>query len=138
MLFLGYDVGSSSMKACLLDGDTGTVVVSATSPPTDLAIQSPRQGWAEQDPRLWGKHSKGAAAKLLDLAAVDTARIGGIGIGYQMHWLVMVDRRQHVLHPAIIWCDARAVDIGARAFKGFGMDFCLQHYLNSLGNFIAS
>jgi len=126
------------MKACLLDGDTGTVVVSATSPPTELAIQSPRQGWAEQDPRLWWKHIKGATAKLLDLAAVDTARIGGIGIGYQMHGLVMVDRRQRVLHPAIIWCDGRAVDIGARAFDALGRGFCLQHYLNSPGNFTAS
>src|SRR5699024_9798540 len=138
MLFLGYDIGSSSIKACLLDADTGTVMASATSPPAELAIQSPRQGWAEQDPELWWTHIKGATAKLLDLAAVDTARIGGIGIGYQMHGLVMVDRRQQVLHPAIIWCDGRAVDIGARAFKGLGRDFCLQHYLNSPGNFTAS
>ena len=139
MYFLGYDVGSSSIKACLYEPETGKVVASAASPQEELPMQSPRQGWAEQDPQLWWNHIQKATADLLEGAAPPvTDKIAGIGIAYQMHGLVMVDRRQQALHPAIIWCDGRAVDIGKEAFKTLGEEYCQQHYLNSPGNFTAS
>src|SRR5699024_12047847 len=101
-------------------------------------MQSPRQGWAEQHPQLWWNHIQKATADLLEGAAPPvTDKIAGIGIAYQMHGLVMVDRRQQALHPAIIWCDGRAVDIGKEAFKTLGEGYCHQHFLNSHDHFTA-
>lgn len=138
MHFLGYDIGSSSIKACLLDGDSGEVVASAASPQQELAINSPQKGWAEQDPRVWWSHVKKVTAAVSQAEGFDPNAIASIGITYQMHGLVMVDEQQQVLHPAIIWCDGRAVDIGEKAFEALGAEFCLEHYLNSPGNFTAS
>ncbi|HKK47213.1 MAG TPA: FGGY family carbohydrate kinase, partial [Balneolaceae bacterium] len=138
MQLLGYDVGSSSIKACLLDASTGNVIASAASPKTELAIQSPKKGWAEQDPEVWWHHIKKSTALILDSEAANPADIAGIGISYQMHGLVIVDEQHKVLHPAIIWCDGRAVEIGNQAFKDLGSEFCLEHYLNSPANFTAS
>ena len=61
-----------------------------------------------------------------------------IGISYQMHGLVCVDKQQNVLRPSIIWCDSRAVPYGDKAFRDLGEERCLQSLLNSPGNFTAS
>ena len=136
MLFLGIDVGSSSVKLSLLDGDTGKRVASGQSPDTELAIESRMPGWAEQDPEVWWNSLVNGAQTLL--ASVDAKRVRGIGISYQMHGLVTVDRKLDTVRPAIIWCDSRAVGCGQQAFAELGPDYCLGRLLNSPGNFTAS
>lgn len=135
---LGFDLGSSSVKASLLDADNGKLVTSANSPASEMEISSPKHGWAEQDPELWWEHVVLATKQVLQQSAVDSANIQAIGISYQMHGLVLVDKDLKVLRPAIIWCDSRAVDIGHQAFKTLGESYCIGNLLNSPGNFTAS
>lgn len=136
MLFLGYDIGSSSIKGALLDAETGRPVASAQSPEAELEIAAPRPGWAEQDPEVWWEHLKRVTHKLRQSS--DLGSVKAIGIAYQMHGLVLVDRELRVLRPAIIWCDSRAVKIGQAAFQDLGPQKCLARFLNSPGNFTAS
>ena len=138
MYILGYDVGSSSIKATLLDAETGTAIVSASSPSKELDIIAPRPGWAEQQPAVWWEHVKASTARILAQSGVNRKDIRAIGISYQMHGLVIVDRSHTVLRPSIIWCDSRAVEIGDRAFEEIGRERCLRQLLNSPGNFTAS
>jgi xylulokinase len=133
---LGYDVGSSSIKASLLSIDSGKVEASATSPDRELEIQAPRPGWAEQDPEVWWEHLERATARLE--AGGKLSDVRALGISYQMHGLVCLDRTGKVLRPAIIWCDSRAVEIGEKAFAELGPERCLKNLLNSPGNFTAS
>jgi xylulokinase len=135
---LGFDVGSSSIKAALLTAETGELVASASSPETELAIEAARPGWAEQNPALWWDNAVAAVAILKATAAKELASVSAIGISYQMHGLVIIDKAGKVLRPSIIWCDSRAVDIGSKAFKGIGEQTCLNRLLNSPGNFTAS
>ncbi|MBI9073266.1 MAG: carbohydrate kinase [Melioribacteraceae bacterium] len=137
-LLLGYDIGSSSVKASVIDAETGIMVASAGSPETEMKIDAPKMGWAEQNPELWWKHLSIATKKIIDSNKIDPKNIEAIGISYQMHGLVVVDKDQKVLHPSIIWCDSRAVEIGNNAFNEMGAEFCLENYLNSPGNFTAS
>ncbi len=134
---LGYDVGSSSIKAALLNVE-GQLVAASTSPQTELEISAPKPGWAEQDPGTWWEHVKLATAGILAKSRVNPGEIKAIGISYQMHGLVLVDKEKQVLRPAIIWCDSRAAGIGDRAFAGLGEEQCLSRFLNSPGNFTAS
>jgi len=135
---LGYDVGSSSVKASLLNAETGTVIASAISPKKEMEIIAHQPGWAEQHPAMWWENVKAATAELGSVANVDLAHVAAIGISYQMHGLVLLDKNHHVLRPAIIWCDSRAVAIGDKAFAEIGQEKCLKHLLNSPGNFTAS
>jgi len=135
---LGFDVGSSSIKAALIDIATGQSSGEATSPKTELAIGSPRPGWAEQDPAVWWENIVAAAAELRAASGSAFDSVKAIGIAYQMHGLVILDNAGKVLRPSIIWCDSRAVDIGEKAFHGIGERLCLDHLLNSPGNFTAS
>ena len=135
---LGYDVGSSAIKATLMDAESGQVVVSAASPQKELKIIAPQAGWAEQNPEIWWEHVKKATALVKKKSDVDLQDVKAIGISYQMHGLVVVDKNLSVLRPAIIWCDSRAVSIGENAFSTIGEDVCLHHLLNSPGNFTAS
>ncbi|MBN1436533.1 MAG: carbohydrate kinase [Sedimentisphaerales bacterium] len=137
MYLMGYDVGSSSVKATVLDAETGAVVASATSPKTELEISAPRAGWAEQRPETWWQHIKAATAEIAGQGC-RLEEVGAIGISYQMHGLVVVDKNYEVLRPSIIWCDSRAVEIGQKAFEAIGAEKCLGHLLNSPGNFTAS
>ncbi len=138
MYALGYDIGSSSIKCAIIDCDKGVLVARGAHPPVEMAISSPRPGWAEQNPEQWWDFAKLLTQKLLRDTRIDAAAIAAIGISYQMHGLVLVDRAQQVLRPAIIWCDSRAVEIGNQAFKQIGPEKALQHLLNSPGNFTAS
>ncbi len=134
---LGFDIGSSSIKATLLDAESGAVVATAVSPSTELAITARKPGWAEQDPEEWWRHVV-AAAKAIGAKTGTLDGVAAIGIAYQMHGLVLVDKAQKPLRPSIIWCDGRAVEIGERAFKKIGADACLPRMLNSPGNFTAT
>lgn len=138
MQIIGYDIGSSSVKASVLDAESGRVIGSSFAPKTEMEIIAVRQGWAEQDPVMWWKNLKSATSELLKNDRIDVNQIRAIGISYQMHGLVAVDKNQEVLRPSIIWCDSRAVDIGNRAFEEMGEEKCLSRLLNSPGNFTAS
>jgi xylulokinase len=135
---LGFDVGSSSIKAALLDAGTGRLAASASSPKEELRIDAPRPGWAEQDPATWWENAVAAAAELKAAAPKAFEKVLAIGISYQMHGLVLLDKAGEVLRPSIIWCDSRAVQIGEKAFHGLGETSCLSRLLNSPGNFTAS
>jgi len=138
MYVLGYDIGSSSIKAALVEAQSGRVAGSTQYPASEMEIRAPRPGFAEQDPDIWWQNLCRATRQLLDQTGVKPDDIAGIGIAYQMHGLVLADKAGNVLRPAIIWCDSRAVEIGQKAFRDLGKDFCLTHYLNSPGNFTAS
>lgn len=135
---LGYDLGSSSVKASLIEAQTGKSVVSAASPEQEMEISSPRPDQAEQHPDLWWFHTRQVTHQILLKSEVRPEHIKGIGIAYQMHGLVVVDRNLQVLRPAIIWCDSRAVEIGNKAFQDLGISYCMENLLNSPGNFTAS
>lgn len=135
---LGFDLGSSSVKASLLDIESGKSAGSAQSPVSEMSIESKQAGWAEQDPDLWWEHLCNASNMLIQSTGIDPADIHSIGISYQMHGLVVVDKNGSVLRPSIIWCDSRAAQIGQKAFDELGRDYCLQNFLNSPGNFTAS
>lgn len=137
-LLLGYDVGSSSVKASLLDADNGKLIASDYSPKQEMKIDSPQSGWAEQHPDIWWLNLVTATKSILAQLHNSDYEILAIGISYQMHGLVIVDKGLNVLYPSIIWCDSRAVEIGEKAFNHLGKEFCLKHFLNSPGNFTAS
>lgn len=138
MYLLGYDIGSSSVKASLVNAVTGKCVSSAFFPKTEAAIIAVRQGWAEQEPSSWWENLKLSTQAVMTESGVSPEDIKAIGISYQMHGLVCVDKDQNVLRPAIIWCDSRAVPYGRKAFEAIGEEKCLSHLLNSPGNFTAS
>lgn len=138
MFLLGYDIGSSSVKASLVNAENGKCVSSAFFPKTEAEIIAARPGWAEQNPENWWQNLKLATHAVLKEASIDSKDIKAIGISYQMHGLVCVDKNHKALRPAIIWCDSRAVPYGQKAFDTLGHEKCLSCLLNSPGNFTAS
>ena len=136
MYLLGYDVGSSSVKASLVDVESGECVASAFYPKHENTIISRKAGWAEQDPQSWWDNLKLATSDVLGQARPD--KVAAIGISYQMHGLVCVDKDGNLLRDSIIWCDSRAIPYGDAAFKALGEEKCLGHLLNSPGNFTAA
>lgn len=138
MYLLGYDVGSSSVKASLINSESGRAVASAFYPKREMKIYAPRADWAEQDPEQWWTNLILATNDVLQSAEVDPSSITAIGIAYQMHGLVLVDKDHSLLRSSIIWCDSRAVSYGDHAMKSLGEEQCLSHLLNSPGNFTAS
>lgn len=138
MYLLGYDIGSSSVKASLIDSESGKCVASDFFPKKEMPIKAEKKGWAEQDPEMWWKYLKKATHSILEISKVDPSDIKAIGISYQMHGLVVIDKDLKPLRDAIIWCDSRAVEIGNEAFSKIGEEFCLSHLLNSPGNFTLS
>ena len=147
MYLLGYDVGSSSVKASLVNAETGKCVATAFYPKSEAPIMSRQPGFAEQDPAMWWANLKLATADILEQVrgkatlqskTFSPADIKAIGISYQMHGLVCVDKDHNVLRPSIIWCDSRAVPYGNKAFEALGGDWCLDHLLNNPGNFTAA
>ena len=138
MLLLGYDIGTSSVKAALVDAQTGQTVASAQYPDNEAPIVAQQPGWAEQEPSMWWDELKCATARLAEKAGGSISKVKAIGISYQMHGLVCVDKDGQPLRPSIIWCDGRAVPYGNEAFNAIGGEKCLQHLLNSPGNFTAA
>lgn len=138
MYLLGYDIGSSSVKASLVNAETGKCVSTAFFPKTEAAIIAVKPGWAEQNPESWWENLKLATQAIIAESGANAGEIMAIGISYQMHGLVCVDKNQQVLRPSIIWCDSRAVPYGQKAFDTLGKEYCLSHLLNSPGNFTAS
>ena len=137
-LLLGFDVGSSSVKASLVNADSGKCVASAFFPESEAPITAVKAGWAEQDPQMWWDNAKLALRKIMAEVGAKGEDIKAVGISYQMHGLVCVDKNLKALRPAIIWCDSRAVPYGERAFRDLGAEQCLGHLLNSPGNFTAA
>ncbi len=135
---LGLDVGSSSVKASLVDIETGEMAATAFFPEKEAPITAVKAGWAEQDPQMWWDNAKLSLQKIMNQTGAKGDDIKAIGISYQMHGLVCVDKNQQVLRPSIIWCDSRAVPYGEKAFRELGPDMCLDHLLNSPGNFTAA
>ena len=135
---LGLDVGSSSVKASLVNADSGACVASAFYPEKEAPIKAVKAGWAEQDPQMWWDNAKLSLQKVMSDASVKGEDVKAIGISYQMHGLVCVDKDMNVLRPSIIWCDSRAVPYGEKALESIGRDVCLSRLLNSPGNFTAA
>lgn len=138
MLLLGIDVGTSSIKVSVVDSDTQRLVASAQYPDTEVPIKSLQPGWAEQSPEEWWQNVKKAIQRATNAQKFNPKDIAAIGIAYQMHGLVTVDKNGQVLRDSIIWCDSRAVPYGDRAFQAIGCDSCLSQLLNSPGNFTAA
>ena len=138
MYLLGYDVGSSSVKASLINAESGRSVASAFYPKKEMKIAAPKPGWAEQDPDQWWSNLMLATNDVMQSAEIDPSSIKSIGIAYQMHGLVLVDKDYNLLRSSIIWCDSRAISHGDHAMEKIGQDRCLSHLLNSPGNFTAS
>jgi len=138
MYLLGIDIGSSSVKASILNGETGEIAGTSFYPKNEMTIVAKKSGWAEQQPELWWENLKLAILEAKSLAKISGEEIVAIGISYQMHGLVVVDKQQNVLRPSIIWCDSRATEIGSKAFTEIGNEKCLSTLLNSPGNFTAS
>jgi xylulokinase len=138
MYYLGLDIGSSSIKAALVEIATGKSIGVVQEPEMEMGMLAIKNGWAEQQPDDWWRHVCTAISKLKSSLNIIDSQIKGIGISYQMHGLVLVDKEGNPLRPSIIWCDSRAVEVGNRAFEGIGEDKCNTHLLNSPGNFTAS
>lgn len=138
MNFLGIDLGSSSIKVSVYDADQGKVIGSGQFPDEEQIIESPHQGWAEQDPEMWWKNFKNAYSRVIKETDIDPKSIKAIGISYQMHGLVTIDKNGKSIRPSIIWCDSRAIPYGEKAFNELGHEYALKHLLNSPGNFTAA
>lgn len=138
MYYIGFDIGSSSIKAALVEIATGKSIGVVQEPEAEMSMLALKNGWAEQSPNDWWKHICKAIEKLKRKYTVSKSDIKGIGISYQMHGLVLVDKEGNPLRKSIIWCDSRAVQIGNEAFKAIGEDTCTSHLLNSPANFTAS
>src|SRR3954468_13405726 len=129
MLLLGIDLGTSSVKAAVVDAATGSIIASAQYPEAEMDVIAPQPGWAEQAPEEWWSNVQQAILKVNAQKKYKPADIKAIGISYQMHGLVLVDKDQQVLRNSIIWCDSRAVEIGNKAFDAIGHEKCLSHLL---------
>ena len=138
MYYLGLDIGSSSVKAALVEISSGKSIGVVQEPSEEMSMFAQKNGWAEQKPEDWWMHTCNAIARLKAQYSVSRTQIKGIGISYQMHGLVLVDKSGKTLRKSIIWCDSRAVEIGNNAFKEIGEDVCTTHLLNSPANFTAS
>ena len=138
MYLLGIDIGTSSIKVSVVEASTSQCIASAQFPETESAITSLEKGWAEQSPEMWWDHIQQAIVKLNSTKKFAPTDISAIGISYQMHGLVLVDKNKQVLRDSIIWCDSRSVSLGDTAFNTIGPEKCLSHLLNSPGNFTAS
>lgn len=138
MYHLGLDIGSSSVKVALVNASSGESILSLHEPPNEMEIVSLHNDWAEQDPDMWWKHVCTAIKRVIKESNVNASKITGIGISYQMHGLVVVDKQGQPLRHSIIWCDSRAITIGNEAFNNLGKEKCADHLLNSPGNFTAS
>jgi xylulokinase len=138
MLLLGIDIGTSSVKVAIVEAESQKTLALAQYPDSESPIVSLKLGWAEQSPDMWWEQIQQAIVLCHSSGRYNPGDISAIGIAYQMHGLVLVDKNQQLLRNSIIWCDSRAVEIGDKAFDVIGHENCLSHLLNSPGNFTAS
>lgn len=138
MYFVGIDLGSSSIKISVFDADKGKEICAVTVPESEMEMQAPKFGWAEQSPELWWNYVKEGLREIKQKHHIDLKKVKAIGIAYQMHGLVITDEHLNPLRPSIIWCDSRAVAIGNEAFEKIGKENCKKQILGSPGNFTAS
>lgn len=138
MYLLGYDLGTSSVKAAIVDAETGKCVATDFYPKSEAPIKSKNPGWAEQNPEDWMRYLKEATKAVLNQSRISPKNIKAIGLSYQMHGLVAIDKEGKLLRDSIIWCDSRGVPYGDKAFEKLGKDYCLNNLLNSPGNFTAA
>lgn len=138
MYYIGYDIGSSSVKTAIVEAETGKKIIVLNEPQSEMEIVSLHSDWAEQDPEMWWEYICKATKRAIREANIDASKIVGVGISYQMHGLVIVDQAGKALRNSIIWCDSRAVEIGNQAYTEIGQEKCMEHLLNSPGNFTAS
>ncbi len=138
MLLLGIDIGTSFIKVSVVDAETQKSLATTQYPETENPIISLQPGWAEQSPEMWWQHTVKAIRKLNSSKKFNPKGIAAIGISYQMHGLVIVDKNKKVLRDCIIWCDSRAVKLGEEAYNDIGEKTCSSSLLNSPGNFTAS
>ena len=143
MYLLGIDIGTSFIKVSLVEASTQKCILTVSYPDTENAISAHQNGWAEQSPTMWWEQVQSGILKLHKAAKLarpsyNANDISAIGIAYQMHGLVLVDKNKNVLRDSIIWCDSRAVSYGEKAFNTIGHEKCLSHLLNSPGNFTAA
>ena len=136
--YLGLDIGSSSIKAALVEISKGKSLGVVQEPKEEMGMYAQKNGWAEQKPEDWWIHSCNAIKRLKKQHNISRTQIKGIGISYQMHGLVLVDKAGNPLRKSIIWCDSRAVEIGNKAFEDIGEETCASSLLNSPANFTAS
>lgn len=136
--FIGFDLGSSSLKTALVYSKTGEVLDVVKTPAEELGIDAPSAGWAEQDPELWWECICTGTREILSKTRVAPQTILGIGIAYQMHGLVTLDTSGSPVRPSIIWCDSRAISVGDQTLEELGEAVCMANLLNEPGNFTAS
>ena len=138
MYYIGFDIGSSSVKVAIVNAQTGEKLAAVHEPENEMEINALHPDWAEQHPDTWWTYACKASKRAIKESKIDASKITGIGISYQMHGLVVVDKQGQPLRDAIIWCDSRAVEIGNKAFDEIGHDTCASKLLNAPGNFTAS
>ena len=136
--YLGLDIGSSSIKTALVEISSGKSIGIVQEPKEEMSMFAQKNGWAEQNPNDWWLHICNAITKLKKQYNISRTQIKGIGISYQMHGLVLVDKKGNPLRKSIIWCDSRAVENGNKAFLKIGKKKCASQLLNAPGNFTAS
>lgn len=138
MYLLGYDIGTSSVKACIVDAVSGAIVASDFFPRQEAPIKSLHPGWAEQNPEDWWSRIKEATHSVLAQSRISPDDIKAIGISYQMHGVVLVDKDGKLIRDSIIWCDSRGVPYGNKAVNDLGIDRIMPRILNRPGNFTAT
>src|SRR5947209_12347445 len=105
MLWLGIDIGTGGSRALLIDKN-GRVRSGYTAPHEEMTMQRPL--WAEQRPENWWDAARQAIRGVLEQAGVKGEEVAGVGLSGQMHGLTLLDKDDHVIRPALIWCDQRS------------------------------
>ncbi|MBV8818158.1 MAG: xylulokinase, partial [Acidobacteriaceae bacterium] len=105
MYWLGIDVGTGGTRALLVNAE-GRVANSFTAAHEEMRMERPL--WAEQHPENWWDAAQGAIQGVLAEAGIRGDQISGIGLSGQMHGLTLLDERNEVIRPALIWCDQRS------------------------------